>query len=164
MPFKQLVLILWVSGFVTVAHAAGPDPVDCREDYACFQQAARDCRPARLNASERLDAGSVSRQTFWFRHEVLGPAEGKCLITVQLSGMDVRYTDHFLTDMAVRGVSPGQLHDMQLRLRHAQSQMDPIFESLGLRWYRIDPRYYDTSVLRIMNRSLLTKLPPHSAE
>ncbi|MBZ0167702.1 MAG: hypothetical protein K8I00_12925 [Candidatus Omnitrophica bacterium] len=122
------------------ASADGRQILDCGRDTACFIQAARLCHPARFQSREELSAGTVSRQTFWFYHEVLGPVNDNCSFSVRLSDMHIALTDYFLSDMQSRGVSPAQLREMQIRFQKAQGEMEAILRLQEQRHYDRSPQ------------------------
>lgn len=150
MLFLSLVLMSPLAAEASVAPA-----VECGEDEGCFFRAVQHCQPAGLSSVEHRAAGTLSRQTYRFRHQILGRTEEHCLISVKFSGMEIRFTDAFLSDMSGRGLSSDQLADMQGRFRRAQGLVTQVLHLNEPRRYRIQPRRYDPGVLRRMNSSFL---------
>lgn len=164
MPILFFIAALVMLGFVPQVGAEDPPAIACGDDYLCYRQAVQSCRPARLRVAEHTQAGTLSRQTFWFQHEVVGPDAGQCLLSVRLSGMEILFTDAFYADMTGRGLSRHQLQDMQRRLTATQSPLESIFRVADPRTFRVSPPGFDTRALRRMNRSLLTKIDANREE
>lgn len=138
--------------------------LDCGRDTECFIQAARLCQPARFQSREELSAGTVSRQTFWFYHEVLGPMDDNCSFSVQLSDMRIALTDYFLSDMQSRGVSSAQLREMQFRFQKAQSEMEAILKIQEQRHYDRPAKSLQIDDFYAMGREYFIRPRPHLSE
>ena len=157
----RYILVCLIAIQPVIAMAAESGAVECGEDEGCFLQAVRQCRPAALRSCERRQAGAVSRQTYCFRHEILGAVDLSCVISVQMADLEISFTEAFLEDMAQRGVSDQQLNDMQSRFDQAQSQLNPVMRIHEPRRFHVSPGRYDQSMLRRMNMSFLPdRLPP----
>lgn len=159
MPIKLFCAIIVMIGLCGSSPVAANQPIHCALDQACYMAAARTCRAARFRLREQMSTGHVSRQVFWFQHEIIGPVANRCAFAVRLTDMDIRLTQTFLNDMADRGVSEAQLTDMQQRFRSAQSEMGGLFHILEQRRYLHDPQDFQVKDLHLMNRSILTLLP-----
>ena len=151
----RYILVFLIALPPMIARAEESGAVECGEDEGCFLQAVRQCRPAALRSCERRQAGAVSRQTYCFRHEILGASDLSCVISVEMAGLEISFTQTFLEDMAERGVSDQQLTDMQNRFDQAQSLLNPVIRIHEPRRFHVSPRRYDQNMLRRMNMSFL---------
>ena len=129
----------------------------CGQDVRCFQEAVRQCRPAGLHVVEQVQSGTLSRQTFWIHHEVLGPSAGVCWLGTRIARMEIWLTEAFWRDMKTRGLSSDQLQGMQERIHAAQSKLDPIFRLPEQRRTQVAPERFYIGTIRDMNRSVLSR-------